>query len=263
MDSKILFIDSRSGKTKRGITGHEGAVTDLSFVGTSNSVISCSWDQTTRLWNRKKLDEHLTLKHPSEVKALTVSLKHGKGASGSRDGMVKVFSLRSLKSIRNLQAHRSDISGVAIIDEEKKIITASYDGTCKLWDLSSYDVEKTLLKQKRRIRSMVATKDGSSAIIGLQNGEIINVNISNTREKTRFSGHSDLVSALSLDPSGQHLASASWDRTIRIWSLDEGIVVAKGKIVTGIGSIAWSPDGANVYTADLSGAVVSWTPSID
>jgi WD40 repeat protein len=262
MSSDILLIDSSSGNLKRGIAGHEGAVTDVAFVGSSNSVLSCSWDQTTRLWNRKNIEESLILKHPSEVKALTVSLKHGKGASGSRDGMVKVFSLRSLKTIRNLQAHNSDISGVAIIDEAQKIVTASYDGICRLWDLTSYDAERTLIKQKNRIRSMAVASDGTSVFLGLQSGKILMVDIINTGEKSELSGHTDIVSALSVDPTGQYIASASWDRTIRIWSLNDNAKIATGKLVTGIASIAWSPDGTSIYSADLSGSVREWTPTL-
>jgi len=262
MDSQILLIDSKSGKTKRGILGHNGAVSDVSFVGTANSILSCSWDKTTRLWNRKNIDESLVLEAPSEVKALTISLMHGKGASGSRDGMVKIFSLRHLKTIRNLQAHRSDISGIAFIDEEKKIVTASYDGTCRLWDLSSYDAEKTLVKQKQRIRSMVTSPDGLMVFLGSQNGTISQVSIDDTKKKSEITGHTDLVSALSMDPTGQYLASASWDRTIRIWSLKDRIQVAKGQLMSGISSTTWSPDGTIVYTADLSGSIVSWMPSL-
>jgi len=262
MDSEILIVDSKSGKTKRGISGHTGAVTDVAFAGSSNSVLSCSWDCTTRLWNRKHIEESLVLKHASEAKSLAFSLKHGKGASGSRDGMVKIFSLRSLKSIRNLQAHRSDISGLAIIDDAQKIVTASYDGTYRLWDLSSYDAEKTLVKQKDRIRSMVQTPDGLSVFLGFQSGAIVQITIDNPKEKTKMVGHTDLVSALSIDPTGKYIASVSWDRTIRIWSLDDNTEVATGQLVTGIASIAWSPDGAIVYTADLSGSIVSWTPPV-
>ena len=262
MDSQIIFIHSKSGKPKRGISGHGGAVTNVSFVENSNYLLSCSWDRTTRLWNRKNIEESLVLKHTSEVKALTTSLKHGKGASGSRDGMVKIFSLRSLKSIRNLQAHNSDISGIAIIDEEQKIVTASYDGTCRLWDLSSYDAEKTLVKQKKRIRSVTTVPDGSSVFLGFQNGTIAQITIANPKEKSEMTGHTDIVSTLSVDPTGQYLASASWDRTIRIWSLEDNTELATGQLMAGISAIAWSQDGTILYTADLSGSIVSWMPSV-
>jgi len=262
MDSQILLIDPKSGKEKRRLIDHGGAVTGVSFAGSSNSVLSCSWDQTTRLWNLKNIEDSMVLKHLSEVKALTISLKHGKGASGSRDGMVKIFSLRSLKSIRNLQAHNSDISGIGIIDEEQKFVTASYDGTCRLWNLSSYDAEKTLIKYDDRIRSMAVLHDGSSVFLGFQSGKLVEVNTASTKENSKMSVHTDLVSSLSVDPSGQYLASASWDRTIRIWSLEENTEVATGKLMSGISAIAWSPDGTTLYSTDLSGSIVSWMPFV-
>jgi len=260
MDSQIILIDSKSGKEKRRITEHDSAVTDVSFAGSSNSVLSCSWDQTTRLWNLKNIEESMVLKHLSEVKSLTISQKHGKGASGSRDGMVKIFSLRSLKSLRNLQAHLLDISGIAIIDEDQKIVTASYDGTCRLWNLSSYDAEKTLIKQKDRIRSLAISPDESSVFLGFQNGTLTRINIADAKEQSTLSGHTDIVSSLSIDPSGQYLVSASWDRTIRIWSLEDNTEVKTGQLMTGISSTAWSPDGTTIYSADLSGSIVSWMP---
>lgn len=254
------MIDAKTGKPKRGITGHTDAITCVSFVESSNSLLSSSWDQTTRLWNRKNIDESLILKHSSEVKALTFSSKLGRGASGSRDGMVKIFSRRSLKTLRNLQAHRSDIAGLEILSEEQKIVTASYDGICRLWDLSSYEAEKTLVKQKERIRSMATTPDESSVFLGYQSGMITKTDLSNVKGKTELSGHTDIVSSLSVDPTAEYIASASWDRTIRIWSLKDNTELAKGQLVAGISAIAWSPDGTKIYSADQSGSVISWTP---
>ena len=141
-------------------------------------------------------------------------------------------------------------------------MTAAYDGVCRLWDLSSYDVEKTLIKQKNRIRSMAVASDGTSVFLGLQSGKILMVNIGNAGEKSELSGHTDIVSALSVDPTGQYIASASWDRTIRIWSLNDNTKAASGKLVAGIASIAWSPDGTKLYSADLSGSVKEWTPPL-
>jgi WD40 repeat protein len=173
--------------------------------------------------------------------------------------MVKIFSQRSLKTLRNLQAHRSDISGLAIIDEAQKILTASYDGTCRLWNLTSYDAEKTIVKQKERIRSMATTLDGECVFLGFQSGKIKRINIGNVRVKAELAGHTDIVSALSVDPTGQYIASASWDRTLKIWSLEDNSEIATGQLVTGISALAWSTDGNNLYSADQSGSIVSWT----
>ncbi|MHA2026408.1 MAG: WD40 repeat domain-containing protein [Candidatus Thorarchaeota archaeon] len=254
----ILLIDSKSGKSKRGITGHGGSVSEVSFTDKSTSIVSCSWDKTTRLWNIKSREEPTILKHASEVKSLTTSISSGKGASGSRDGEIKLFSLTSLKCTKNLQAHSSDISGITLIEDGTKMVTSSYDGECKLWDLSSYENIKSLTKKGPRLRSLTSTPDGSFVFLGHNDGRIIKISLENIKDKHEMLGHSDIVSTMAVDPSGTFLASGSWDRTLRIWSLEDGQEIASGQLVTGIESLVWARTEDVVYTADFSGSIVSW-----
>ncbi len=259
MDGQILLVDSKSGKSKRNITGHEGGVAAVSFAGKPSSIVSCSRDRTTRLWNTKSKDEPVVLKHSSEVKALTISIPSGKGASGARDGEVKVFSLSSLKCIKNLQAHRSDISGILFIEDEKKMVTSSYNGECRVWDLSTYELIETLTKKGPRIRSLTSTPDGSFVFLGLHGGTILKISMENIKDKIEMLGHSDIVSTMSVNHTGKFLASGSWDRTLRIWSLDDFQEVTSGKLVTGIASLAWSSKEDTIFSADFSGSIVSWS----
>ncbi len=259
MDGQILLVDSKSGKSKRNITGHEGGVAAVSFAGKPSSIVSCSRDRTTRLWNTKSKDEPVVLKHSSEVKALTISIPSGKGASGARDGEVKVFSLSSLKCIKNLQAHRSDISGILFIEDEKKMVTSSYNGECKVWDLSTYELIETLTKKGPRIRSLTSTPDGSFVFLGLHGGTILKISMENIKDKIEMLGHSDIVSTMSVNHTGKFLASGSWDRTLRIWSLDDFQEVTSGKLVTGSASLAWSSKEDTIFSADFSGSIVSWS----
>jgi len=259
MDGHILLVDSKSGKSKRGIRGHEGGVVAVSFAGKPSLIVSCSRDKTTRLWNTMSKDEPVVLKHSSEVKALSISIPLGKGASGARDGEVKVFSLSSLKCIKNLQAHRSDISGILFIDDEKKMVTSSYNGECKVWDLSTYETIETLAKKGPRIRSMASTPDGSYVFLGRHGGTILKISMENIKDKIEMPGHSDIVSTMSVNPSGKFLASGSWDRTLKIWSLDDFQEVTSGKLVTGIASLAWSRNEDTILSADFSGSIVSWS----
>jgi len=258
-DGSIMLLDSKTGKTKRGLKGHDAAVAAVSFTEKSTVLVSCSRDKTTRLWNTKTREDPIVLNHASEVRALTTSPTSGKGASGARDGEVKLFSLTSLKCIRNLQAHQSDISGLILLDDKKQMVTSSYDGECKLWDLTNYEFLKAPIKKGPRLRSMTATPDGSAVFLGRNRGVILRINLENINDKLKMSGHTDIVSALAVDPSGTFLASGSWDRTLRIWSIEDGKEVASGKLVTGITSLTWSNSEDVVYTVDPSGSIVSWT----
>ncbi len=58
------------------------------------------------------------------------------------------------------------------------------------------------------------------------------------------SGHSNIVNAVAYSPNGRILASASGDRTVKIWE------VATGKVLrvlaghaNGVNAVAFSPDG--------------------
>ena len=258
-DASITVIDTKSGKIKNSIAGHEGAISAALFIGDKNKVLSCSWDNTTRLWDSRGNEEPIILKHGSEVKALAVSPDQGKGAAGSRDGEVKVFSLNTLKSMRNLQAHRTDITGLAFLKEGSKLVTSSLDGECKIWDMSSYEVELQVTQNQGNIRAITTNTDSSKLVLGLRSGKILSIDLEKPTKIHELIGHSDLVSALSIDSTGERLVTGSWDRTVRIWSLNSLKEISKGTLLSGITAVQWDPKNEVVFSADFAGTVTSWS----
>ena len=73
-DGSIILIDSKTGKSKRGLKGHNGAVAAVAFTGKSTSVVSCSRDKTTRLWNTKTREDPIVLKEWLTETSYTASL---------------------------------------------------------------------------------------------------------------------------------------------------------------------------------------------
>ncbi len=67
---------------------------------------------------------------------------------------------------------------------------------------------------------------------------------------------------LSVSPDGSHLASASWDGSVGLWSLPDGALVA---MMTGHGGVvndvAFSSDGALLYSASADGTIRVWRVS--
>jgi len=257
-ESTIFIVDTRTGKLKQTIDGHDGKITGVSFVRDRFQVLSCSWDATTRFWDSKEKSKPLILKHGSEVKTLAVSQELGKGVAGARDGEIKIFSLSTMKNLRNIQAHKSDISGLAILEDEAKLVTSSWDGECKIWNMSSYELETQLVNQKERIRSVASTQDGSKVVLGMQSGKILVIDSEDTSQIKQINGHTDVVESLSIDSDGERLASGSWDRTFRLWSLNSYKEISSGNLLTGITAVEWGPKDEVVYSADFSGAITSW-----
>ncbi|MFG6100075.1 TIR domain-containing protein [Leptothoe sp. ISB3NOV94-8A] len=77
-------------------------------------------------------------------------------------------------------------------------------------------------------------------------------------EANRFSGHANLVSDISYSPDGKHLASVSWDHTLRLWRWDGKLLrVFKGHNEA-IYSVAFSPDGQTLASASGDRTVKLW-----
>jgi WD40 repeat protein len=262
MDSEILVLSAKSGRPQRAIRGHEALVSGVKFISGGSRIISTGWDNTTRLWDLESGgNETGVIKHNSEVKCLSVNPEISKGASGARDGEVKIFSLRTFKVIRNLLAHSFDVSSLAFTNDGTRLLTASWNGYLTIWDLASYEPLKDHRLARERIRSMTVSPDDSKAFLGLHSGCILQVNLEGPLNKIKLEGHSDVVSSLAIDRSGERLLSGSWDRTLRLWSVESGTEIDDEIIGTGVSSIAWAPKGNKFYSADFSGRLIVWTPA--
>lgn len=84
-------------------------------------------------------------------------------------------------------------------------------------------------------------------------------NLSNLPEKHALKGHKGQVLCVQFSPDGETLATASRDRTVRIWD------VASGQLIRwwdgnmgGVTSLAFSPDGTRLAAGGDAGTIVVW-----
>lgn len=71
-------------------------------------------------------------------------------------------------------------------------------------------------------------------------------------------GHEDVVYSAYFSPDGQHVVTASLDRTIRIWNVSDGKQVLVIPLSSEGVSASYNPDGQHVVTADYDGRVQIW-----
>jgi WD40 repeat protein len=72
-------------------------------------------------------------------------------------------------------------------------------------------------------------------------------------------GHSGWILSIAFSPDGQWLASGSCDRTVKIWSVQDGQCIKTLKAHTNwVWSVAFSPDGQAVASASDDGVIKLW-----
>jgi WD40 repeat protein len=73
-------------------------------------------------------------------------------------------------------------------------------------------------------------------------------------------GHSDPVHGVAFSPDGKRLATASWDRTAKVWDAESGkeLLTLRGHLDNVFG-VAFSPDGKRLATASGDQTVQAYT----
>lgn len=73
-----------------------------------------------------------------------------------------------------------------------------------------------------------------------------------------FSGHSDVVRKVAFSPDGELIASASVDKTVKIWRKRDGQIVRTLEHPAGLTGVKFSPDGSYLVTSSYDSNVRLW-----
>ncbi len=81
---------------------------------------------------------------------------------------------------------------------------------------------------------------------------------SDGRVLSTLRGHQAPITAMAMSPDGSTLASASRDKSIRLWNVRDGKPMALFKSEARVPTLAWSPDGKFIAAGTGHGAVELW-----
>ncbi|CAL1543305.1 unnamed protein product [Lymnaea stagnalis] len=202
--------------------------------------------------------------HFNDMTCVTYSPDGQNIVTGGGDGKVKVWNSMSGFCFVTFSEHAGEITGVKVTQNGKSVLSSSLDGTVRAFDLTRYRNYKTFTSPKPDQFSCLAV-DGAGEIVcaGGTNEFMIYVWTMKTgRLLQTLAGHEGPVSALDFSQSDGTLASGSWDKTVRLWSIyEEGGKRETIELNSDVMTLTFRPDGKELAVGTLNAHITFWDSS--
>jgi WD40 repeat protein len=118
---------------------------------------------------------------------------------------------------RVLEGHEADVYRVLFTPDGTKVLTASFDGTARLWDAGTGRHLATLAGHQGKVLAIAVSADSKSILTGSEDKTLKLWDMPGGGAGL-FSGHSGPVTAIAPGQDGSWILTASEDGTARLWS---------------------------------------------
>ena len=181
---------------------------------------------------------------------------------------IRIWNVSTRRESGVLAGHTSFVWGLAwspiTLDGTSLLVSASEDGTVRLWDVAANTATATL--NTGWAFCVDWSPDGQQLAVGTNAGEVQIWDVASQQMlHTWQSPTHTAVLSLGWSPDGNTIASGEWAGEIYLWDVGTGQV---RQTITGysnepsdVNGLAWSPDGSTLATTHPDGQVRLWNPA--
>ncbi|KAG1762356.1 WD40-repeat-containing domain protein [Suillus occidentalis] len=149
--------------------------------------------------------------------------------------------------LRTFGDHTDVIHAVAVFPDRRRMITGSRDKTLRMWDLETGAMLTKMVGHQEMVRAFAVSRDGQFIASGGWSGELITWQGETGKLLCRTIAATNPERVLTLDfsPSGTVLATASSDRTAKLWNTKTWHWLQGNQFfcIGVVRSVRYSPDG--------------------
>ena len=177
------------------------------------------------------------------------------------EGEVRIWRIGTQTQVleSSLKEHRSRVNDIRINKQDSQAVSASYDGSCIIWDLKTHTrimclFESTMFKQ------LVYHPDESQLLTCGSDRKVCYWDCFDGQAIRMLDGSdSGELNALAVTDQGEHFVSGGEDKVVKLWDYDEGIIYFQGVGHSGgITKIAIAPNQQFFVSTGAEGGIFVW-----
>jgi WD40 repeat protein len=162
----------------------------------------------------------------------------------------------AIRPCRKFEAHTQALTGVIHLPGEHRMMTCSYDGSLRVWDLQNgKQIGNDWRDGESDINTIALSPDGKSVASGSHDGAVRLWDVETGKVLAKWTGHENMVLSACWSRDGGLVASGSSDGTARVWDVESGktvLVIETG--LSTVGAIIYLPDTTMIATGGGEGA---------
>jgi WD40 repeat protein/serine/threonine protein kinase len=250
----------------RILGSHSNFVTGLRFLPGGRQLISSSDDRTVKVWELETGEVLASLPHVGTVSAIDVSPDGRSIATGTMDrsGPLRLWDTRTWQVVA-LLAPETDVKSVAFSPDGRQLATLGMDKVI-IWNISTREPATSFAANEGRLGSqnICFSPDGQVlAYLEPEQGraDASSVALRDIKRGTNLcSLHGDgVISSVTFSPNGKYLVTGNWDKTARVWDVNNrSPVVTLTNHTAWVSSLAFSPAGDILATASADQQIKLW-----
>lgn len=250
----IYVYNVETGKRTRKIKGHRGYVTELILLKDGTELLSSSDDLTVRHWNLKETDSKTADSkeiQKTEIRKFEFTLPvYGIAVSpdetqiavalGDKDvitipGEAQLFDLNTGKLIHKLSNHKRQTTDVAFSSDGQKILSTSLDERVIIHNVETGKATGFFGGHSRPTQCIQVVPETRLIFTGSggrfqKKNEVKLWDIETGEEFAVIDAHKNMISDISLSPSGSFLATSSYDKSVLIYDVSLTIAASLKKM---------------------------------